>query len=226
MNATPFLVVIEGIDGAGKTTLAALIAAELLRCGYSVVQGKEPTQGPYGRQLRESAATGRKDPSSELELLLLDRAEHVQHVIGPALQAGAMVILDRYYFSNAAYQGAEGLDPAQILTTNEMIAPAPDLVILLDVSPKVGLARITSRGDFPNQFEKEDTLERCRQIFLSIDRPFIKVVDASASIDDVLAAAMRLVIAAFSNKVSATHGLTVVAAKELQPLLAGAYETA
>ena len=85
----------------------------------------------------------------KIEILRKDRQEHVENVIAPALRAEKIVILDRYYFSTAAYQGAHGGDAESILSENESFAPQPDLLVLLDVSPEVGLARIRERGDQP-----------------------------------------------------------------------------
>src|SRR5207248_1337424 len=114
-----FFVVIEGIDGCGKTTQAELLAKYCSENNLAHVLSKEPTKGKYGTSIRESAARGRLSVEEEIDLLLKDRAEHVKNVINPALRAGKIVILDRYYFSMAAYQGAGGIDPDSILTENE-----------------------------------------------------------------------------------------------------------
>jgi dTMP kinase len=117
----------------------------------------------------------------ELELFEADRRQHVQELIVPALDRGAWVVLDRYYFSTAAYQGARGANPQEILRRNEAFATQPDLVLLLDCAPEVSLERVRARGDVANEFERLDALERVRDIFLSIQRPFIRRVDASVS---------------------------------------------
>src|SRR5262245_60816806 len=132
---TGILVAIEGIDGAGKTTQAEMIEQRLATAGFEVIRAKEPTAGRYGQQLRDSATSGRLPPEQELELFLADRREHVVTTIQPALEAGKVVILDRYYFSMAAYQGARGMDPEAILAVNETFAPPPDLLVLLRVTP-------------------------------------------------------------------------------------------
>jgi dTMP kinase len=92
-----------------------------------------------------------------------------------------VVILDRYYLSTAAYQGARGADPEQILAENERFAPAPDLALLLDLAPAAGLSRVRTRGDVPNEFEREHALEEARRIFLSIQRPWLARIDAGQS---------------------------------------------
>ena len=98
-----------------------------------------------------------------------------------------MVLLDRYYIYTAAYQGARGAAPEAILLENERFAPKPDLVLLLDVEPDGGLARIRERGDAPNTFEEAEQLRAVRRIFLGLQRPFIRRVDASRPADEVFA---------------------------------------
>ena len=121
------LIVFDGIDGVGKTTQSALTAQLFgergIRCAYS----KEPTSGPWGTKLRESAKAGRLSPEDELDYFLKDRQEHVQNTIRPTLDAGGVVVLDRYYFSTAAYQGIRGFDFWEIIERNEAFAPRPDL---------------------------------------------------------------------------------------------------
>ena len=166
------LVAVEEIDGSGKTTQAERLAryCDEKRLTYSL--SKEPTSGRYGQLIRNSASRGRLSVRGVGKLFLKDRREHVDQVIQPALDEEKVVILDRYYFSTAAYQGAHGADPEIILSRNEAFAPQPDLLVILDVSPQTGLQRIRERGDEPNKFETSDSLERARAIFNQIDRPY------------------------------------------------------
>lgn len=179
------LVVIEGIDGAGKSTLIGRLAEHLRTRGFEVVASREPTHGPHGQALRDTAASGRLDPQAELELLLADRAEHVREQINPALARGAVVLLDRYYYSNAAYQGAAGLDVDHVLALNEAFAPPADVLLLLDLPVGGGLQRIAGRGDRANAFEQADTLQRVRELFLGMVEGRGTVIDASLSADAV-----------------------------------------
>src|SRR5262245_31030289 len=126
------LIAFEGIDGAGKTTQARRLVSDLTERGVPAIYTKEPTDGPHGRAIRATATTGRLPPAEELALFVADRREHVAGELEPALTAGTCVVIDRYYLSTAAYQGARGLDPARILTDNEAFAPAPDVCFLLD----------------------------------------------------------------------------------------------
>ncbi|MEA3213841.1 MAG: dTMP kinase [Chthoniobacter sp.] len=184
-NHPGFLLVIEGIDGAGKSTLARRLADHARGQGLTCVLSREPTDGPHGTALRQSAKTGRLSLPEELDLFLKDRAEHVTTLIRPALARGEVVILDRYYFSTAAYQGARGADPAEILARNEAFAPIPDLVLLLDLDPLGGTDRILRRGDQPDDFEAAIYLAKVRDIFLSLNRPFIRRIDAARTADEV-----------------------------------------
>jgi dTMP kinase len=178
MKHAGLFIVLEGIDGTGKSTQASLLAEWFRAQGREVVASREPTDGPWGRQIRATAATGRLDPEEELELFLKDRREHVEQLIAPALAAGKVVILDRYYFSTMAYQGSRGFDPVQIRARNEAFAPQPDLLVILDLDVDRALERIGARGDTANEFEKRDALARCREIFLSLkDEPFVHVVN-------------------------------------------------
>ena len=185
MNPPGFLLVLEGIDGSGKSTLARHLAAWLRESGREVITSREPTDGPHGTALRQSAKTGRLSLEAELDLFQKDRTEHVATLIAPALHRGAVVILDRYYFSTAAYQGARGLDPQAIIAANEKFAPVPDLVLLLDLDPAAGAARIQRRGDALDDFESLDYQREVRRLFLSLDRPFIHRVDATRDAESV-----------------------------------------
>ena len=184
-NAPGWLIVLEGIDGAGKSTVVRRIVEYCTQRGLESVTSYEPTRGTWGQKLRQSMVEGRLSLEEELGLFLKDRAEHVENLIKPSLAHGKVVILDRYYISTAAYQGARGVYPEWVLTENERFAPKPDLVLLLDFDPAAGLDRIRARGDSPNTFEQLDQLREVRRIFLSLKRPFISLVDASAGPDAV-----------------------------------------
>jgi dTMP kinase len=180
------LIVLEGIDGTGKSTQASLLAEWLRNQGHRVLTSREPTDGPYGTKLRQSASTGRLSPEEELQLFLQDRTEHVETLITPALEAGEIVILDRYYFSSMAYQGVRGFDPAEIRRLNEEFAPKPDLLLLLELSVDEALDRIGVRDGEANAFEQRDSLQKCHDVFHTlIEEPFVQVIDTRASVEDV-----------------------------------------
>ncbi len=179
-------IVIEGIDGTGKSTQARRLGEWFTAQGREVILSREPTDGPWGRKLRESAASGRLSPEDELQYFINDRRQHVEELIAPALAAGKVVILDRYYFSTMAYQGARGFDPQEIRRLNEEFAPVPDRLLILDLDVDSALLRIGARGDCANEFEKRENLERCREIFLSLEgESFARVIGSEGSLDDV-----------------------------------------
>ena len=179
LHSSGFLIVIEGIDGAGKTTQAHLVQARLQEKKLCVIRTKEPTTGPWGQILRDSALTGRLSLEEEVETFLKDRKEHVEKVINPALKEGKIVIIDRYYFSTMAYQGARGLDPDELMRSNELFAPEPDLLVVLDIDPRIGLERIRTRGDRANHFEKTGTLRKAREIFNGVRKSYLYRLDAT-----------------------------------------------
>jgi dTMP kinase len=178
------LAVIEGIDGAGKSTIVPLLANAAKAAGLECVVSREPTNGPWGRALRESARQGRLKLEEEIEYFRRDRQEHVSQVIQPALAAGKVVVLD-YYFSTAAYQGARGADPAEIIRQNELFAPIPDLILLLDLDVDSALGRVHGRGDAPDEFERREALAAVRAIFLSLRSPGLVRIDASQEAGEV-----------------------------------------
>ena len=182
-------IVFEGIDGAGKSTQIQCLAEWLRGRGIDPILSREPTDGPWGRKLRESATTQRMLPEEELEYFIRDRTEHVSGLIEPSLAAGKWVIVDRYYYSTIAYQGIRGLDPAELRRQMEALFPKPDRVFVLDLDPAAAIERIRhGRGEAPNEFERRDALERIRQIFLSLGGAEMVVIDANREPDDVHAA--------------------------------------
>jgi dTMP kinase len=186
-----YLIAIEGIDGAGKTTLSHHVQEKLQARNFAVVRTREPTGGHWGQILRDSALTGRLSPEEELEAFVNDRREHVDKLIIPELEAGHVVIVDRYYFSSMAYQGARGIDPEEIRRRNEVFAPEPDLLVVLDLEPRLGLERIRTRGDRATHFEKTRTLTRAREIFRSINKPYLLNLDASLPVEAACASILR-----------------------------------
>ena len=160
------LIVLEGIDGSGKTTQARSLVRRLRSRGFEAAFFREPTRGRWGREIKRKASRdGSVTAEEELGLFVRDRRENVEKNLKPALKKGKIVILDRYYFSTIAYQGAKGIDPGRIRRLNEAFAVRPDLVIILDVDAGAGLARIAGRKTRDELFEREDYLIRVREIF-------------------------------------------------------------
>jgi dTMP kinase len=184
------LLAFEGLDGCGKSTQIERLARALREARGDVLVTREPTDGPWGRRLREMAR-GSEPAAAEEELhwFVEDRREHAAQVLAPALEAGRIVLTDRYYLSTVAYQGARGLDWRRILEASEAEFPCPDLVLLLEIEPEAGLARVRSRGEaLDTVFERRDFLERVAEIFRAVERPYIERIPAQGSPEEVHAA--------------------------------------
>lgn len=160
------MIVFEGIDGAGKTTQAKILLEKLQIKGFGVVYFREPSRGKWGHLIKEKALLSDSlTPEEEMDLFQRDRKEDVEKNLKPALKRKKVVILDRYYFSTIAYQGAKGINPQWIRIINEKFAVKPDLVFILDVRPKKGLKRIEGRKKKDRLFEREEYLVKVREIF-------------------------------------------------------------
>jgi dTMP kinase len=186
-------IVVEGIDGSGKSTVAARIADELTRRGRKVLRTREPGGTPLSEKIRAlllDAKNSEMVPFTELFLYMASRAQLVDEVIRPSLREGVDVVCDRYYYSTAAYQGAAGrVGIPIVLEVAEKIAKfeKPDLVALLDVDPAVARGRDGIRND---RVESKglDYQKRVRAGFLRLakrDRRRIRVIDASRPSDAV-----------------------------------------
>jgi dTMP kinase len=172
------LIVLEGIDGSGKTTQARALLRRLRRRGRPAVFFREPTRGRWGREIKRLAVRADSlTPEEQLDLFVKDRRENVALNLKPALAAGKVVVLDRYYFSTIAYQGAKGLDPGRIRRINEAFAVRPGLVVILDVDAAAGLGRIAGRKSRDELFEREDYLVRVARIFRGFSGPRFVHID-------------------------------------------------
>ena len=172
------LIVLEGIDGSGKTTQARALLRRLRRRGRKAVFFREPTRGRWGREIKRLAVRADSlTPEEQLDLFVKDRRENVALNLKPALAAGKVVVLDRYYFSTIAYQGAKGLDTGRIRRINEAFAVRPDLVVILDVDAAAGLGRIAARKTRDELFEREDFLVRVARIFRGFSGPRFVHID-------------------------------------------------
>ncbi|HAD10720.1 MAG TPA: dTMP kinase [Porticoccaceae bacterium] len=163
-------ITLEGTEGVGKSTCIAVIEDWLKGRGVQFVSTREPGGTSLGEELRELLLAHRAidmAPLTELLLVFAARAQHLAEKIRPTLASGAWVLCDRFTDATFAYQGAgRGLDEGSILTLAKLVHDdlAPDLTILLDVDPEVGLKRAGRRGGL-DRFEREDLafFERVRE---------------------------------------------------------------
>lgn len=190
----------EGGEGAGKSTQEALLADHLVAHGHEVVRTREPGGTPAGEAIRAIVLSPEYeglDDRSEALLFAASRGEHVARVIRPALERGAVVVCDRYIDSSVAYQGAGrnlGTDVVRELSLWATNALLPDLTVVLDIDPEIGLARLHSRDRLEAQ--PLEYHQRVRQAFLDLaaaepDRYI--VVDATQD-PNAMAARIREVV--------------------------------
>jgi dTMP kinase len=155
-------IVIEGLDGSGKTTQAKILAARLRR-SHRAVYTQEPSGGKIGAFIRNYILYGANRPPIIVEALLFaaDRIDHVQNEVQPALSKGFIVVSDRYVYSSLAYQGSAGLSLDWIEAINQH-ALQPDLALFIDVNPELVLRRLKRRKSV---MENLETQRRVREIY-------------------------------------------------------------
>jgi dTMP kinase len=183
------LIVFEGLDGCGKSTQLRRAAERLARRGLDPVVTREPTDGPWGRKIREMARSGAAvDPETELAWFFEDRREHMRKVVEPALARRRLVLSDRSYLSTVAYQGARGLDAAKILSDSEAEFARPDLILLFSLPAKRGLERVAARGGTSEPvFENLPFLERVGENFERLSVEGLVRIDADRREDEIAA---------------------------------------
>ncbi|MBI1936275.1 dTMP kinase [Candidatus Woesearchaeota archaeon] len=188
-------IVIDGIDGSGKTEIIKLLHNYLFSKSkkYRILTTREPTNGVYGKSVREMLAK-EKDPLSSskklMELFVKDREIHLKETIEPFLRnvkgnEANIVLCDRYYYSTIAFQGAQGLGIQEIIDANKSFRK-PDIAFILDVDPMLALERIQYRKK--EKFERLEFMKKIRQNFLKLPELLednIRVINSSKPLKQV-----------------------------------------
>ena len=190
-------ITIEGPEGSGKTTAVDTAVKKLEEMGYQIVRTREPGGTPIAEQIRNvilDKSNIAMDQRTEALLYAASRRQHLVEKVWPALKEGKIVICDRYLDSSLAYQGgARGLGVDNILQVNNFATEGtfPDLTLLFDIDPKLGLARIAANADREVNrldLEKIDFHNTVRNTFLELAKRYPErfvVIDASQSREEV-----------------------------------------
>ncbi|MDW3182116.1 dTMP kinase [Roseobacter sp.] len=194
-RATARFITFEGIDGSGKSTQIKRLAAHLTKAGHDVVVTREPGGSPGAEEIRALVLQGDPDRwSAETEILLFTaaRRDHMERTILPALEAGKIVLCDRFADSTRMYQGLSRGDLRGVVDQlhSLMIKREPDLTLLIDMDPAVGLSRALSRQTVDERFEAfgEDLQTAMRQGFLDLSEEFadrFRIIDGARDVDAV-----------------------------------------
>lgn len=196
---------LEGIDGSGKSTQIDMLVSALESEGYQVVRLREPGGARISERIREllldPAYKGIMSDDTELLLYNAARAQVIHEIIRPALEAGKVVIADRFAWSTFAYQGyARGLgaDKVQRLTELTCGDCFPELTVVIDISVECSRARTSKRGEAPDRLESEkaEFFEKVRQGYLAAARNYsdcVQAINGERTPDEVFADLVKLV---------------------------------
>lgn len=188
---------IEGLDGSGKTTQARHLVETLQKEGFHAVYTAEPSNGVFGKILREHILVGdRRFPVAEAVLFAVDRVDHVESEINSFLQEGKIVVSDRYVYSSIAYQGASNL-PRKWLREINRLAIKPDLTILIDVPAEKVLKRIDGQKSV---METLQTQRKVREAYLELaEKDGLQIVDGDST-EEKVAERIHKIVLKFLNR--------------------------
>lgn len=199
-------ITLEGPEGSGKTTAVEAAVKALQEKGYEIVRTREPGGTPIAEQIRNvilDKANTSMDPRTEALLYAASRRQHLVEKVWPALKEGKIVICDRYLDSSLAYQGgARGLGVDEVLNVNLFATENtwPDLTLLFDIKPEVGLARIASNASREVNrldLEKLEFHNKVRDTFLALAKKYpdrYVIIDASQSREKVAKATLEAIM--------------------------------
>ena len=187
--------VVDGIDGSGKSEIIIMLHNYLFSKDkkYRLLTTREPTNGSYGKKIREMLKKEREPESNSkklMDMFIKDRMEHLKNTIEPFLKKSNehelnIVLCDRYYYSTIAFQGAQGMDTEELIAKNKRFRK-PDLSFILDVEPSLALKRMEYRKK--EKFEQFDFMKKIRENFLKLPKLLtdnIKIIDASKNLKEV-----------------------------------------
>ena len=199
-------ITLEGPEGSGKTTAVDYAVSKLEELGYKIVRTREPGGTPIAEQIRNvilDKANTKMDPRTEALLYAASRRQHLVEKVWPAIKEGKIVICDRYLDSSLAYQGgARGLGVDNILNINMFATECtlPDLTLLFDIDPEVGLARIAANSNREVNrldLEKLEFHQKVRNTFLELAKRYPErfvIIDASKSREEVANATLKAIL--------------------------------
>lgn len=199
-------ITLEGPEGSGKTTAVEIAVKKLQEMGYEIVRTREPGGTPIAEQIRNvilDKANTNMDPRTEALLYAASRRQHLVEKVWPAIKEGKVVICDRYLDSSLAYQGgARGLGIDNVLNVNLFATENtwPDLTLLFDIDPNIGLSRIaanSSREVNRLDLEKIEFHQKVRESFLYLAKKYPErfiVIDASQSREKVAQATLEAIL--------------------------------
>ena len=199
-------ITLEGPEGSGKTTAVEAAVKRLEEMGYQIVRTREPGGTPIAEQIRNvilDKGNTAMDGRTEALLYAASRRQHLVEKVWPALKEGKIVICDRYLDSSLAYQGgARGLGIDEVLNVNLFATENtwPDLTLLFDIKPEIGLARISANADREVNrldLEKIEFHNKVRESFLALAKRFpdrFVIIDASLNREEVAKATMEAIL--------------------------------
>ncbi len=192
MASNGLFIVLEGIDGAGKTTIANMLIEYLRSRGYKTIYTYEPHDSLYVEILK-TKYNELRDAYLDALTYAADRLIHLKTIIKPYLEKNYIVICDRYFYSSVAYQSAQGAPLDWVLEINRF-ALRPDIAIYLDVDPEIGLKRRSRlRSKFP-EYEVLDFLVKVRKAYIElVKRGLLILVDAHHDVDTVFKDVVKII---------------------------------
>ncbi len=199
MKKKGIFICIEGLDGSGKTTHAHRLVRNLQKKGFNAVYTTEPSRGELGKFIRGTILEGKKRVPRVVEALLfaVDRVEHFEKEVKPALQQGKIVVSDRCVYSSLAYQGAAGLDLEWIEKINRFSLP-PDLALYIDVPPEVVVKRIRRKKSV---MERLETQRRVKEVYMKfVDNGKLVPIDGDRKTAEVEQNILKLILEFLQNK--------------------------